>query len=44
VETTIINGEIVMENGSLKTVNKRMVLDEANNSIRRLLNRASIKC
>jgi 5-methylthioadenosine/S-adenosylhomocysteine deaminase len=42
VETTIINGEIVMENGSLKTVNKRMVLDEANNSIRRLLNRASI--
>ncbi|MCM3410291.1 5'-deoxyadenosine deaminase [Metabacillus litoralis] len=44
VETTLINGKIVMENGYLKTVNKRLVLDEANNSIRRLLSRASIKC
>lgn len=44
VETTLINGKIVMENGCLKTVNKRLVLDEANNSIRRLLSRASIKC
>ena len=43
VETTIINGEIVMEDRVLKTVNKRLVLDEANTSIKRLLDRAFIK-
>ena len=43
VETTIINGEIVMEDRVLKTVNKRLVLDEANTSIKRLLERAFIK-
>ncbi|KKI93154.1 N-ethylammeline chlorohydrolase [Bacillus sp. SA1-12] len=43
VETTIINGEIVMENGHLKTINKRMVLHEANHSIKRLLQRAKLK-
>jgi cytosine/adenosine deaminase-related metal-dependent hydrolase len=39
VETTIINGRIVMENRVLKTVDKAVVLKEANRSIRRLLNR-----
>ena len=43
VDTTIINGEIVMEDRVLKTVNKRLVLDEANTSIKRLLERAFIK-
>ncbi|WP_299092862.1 5'-deoxyadenosine deaminase [uncultured Metabacillus sp.] len=43
VETTIINGEIVMENGLLKTINKSIVLHEANNSIKRLLQRAKMK-
>ncbi len=42
VETTIINGEIVMEKGILHTINKRIVLEEANNSIKRLLKRATI--
>ncbi|MGM7721480.1 5'-deoxyadenosine deaminase [Metabacillus sp. Hm71] len=43
VETTIINGEIVMENGLLKTINKSIVLHEANNCIKRLLQRAKMK-
>ncbi|APH05836.1 5'-deoxyadenosine deaminase [Bacillus weihaiensis] len=43
VETTIINGKIVMEDGLLKTVNKKLVLHEANTSIKRLLDRALIK-
>lgn len=42
VETTIINGEIIMEKGILHTINKRIVLEEANNSIKRLLKRATI--
>lgn len=39
VETTIVNGKIVMENRMLKTVDKEMVLREANISIKRLLKR-----
>lgn len=42
VETTIINGEIVMGNGILKTIDKELVLDKANSSIKRLLQRATI--
>ncbi len=37
VETTIINGKIVMENRWLKTIDKNIVLQEANQSIRRLM-------
>ncbi|ASA23908.1 5'-deoxyadenosine deaminase [Paenibacillus donghaensis] len=37
VETTIIDGEIVMEKGMLKTIDKETVLREANVSIKRLL-------
>ncbi|WP_189021881.1 5'-deoxyadenosine deaminase [Paenibacillus albidus] len=37
VETTIINGEIVMDRGQLKTIDKEVVLQEANRSIKRLL-------
>lgn len=37
VETTIIDGEIVMDQGLLKTVDKEVVLHEANRSIQRLL-------
>jgi cytosine/adenosine deaminase-related metal-dependent hydrolase len=39
VETTIINGKVVMENRIIKTVDKSVVLKEANKSIKRLLNR-----
>lgn len=39
VETTIIDGNIVMENRILKTVDKETVLREANQSIKRLLAR-----
>ncbi|MDH6372259.1 5-methylthioadenosine/S-adenosylhomocysteine deaminase [Paenibacillus sp. PastF-3] len=42
VETTIIDGEIVMERGLLKTVDKEIVLNEANRSIKRLLKHTSI--
>jgi 5-methylthioadenosine/S-adenosylhomocysteine deaminase len=37
VETTIINGKIVMENRILKTVDKEIVLKESNKAIKRLL-------
>ncbi len=37
VETTIINGQIVMENRIMKTMNKQVILTEANRSIKRLL-------
>lgn len=40
VETTIINGKLVMENRRIKTVDKEIVLKEANHSIKRLLKRA----
>ena len=39
VESTIVNGKIVMENRKLNTVDKEMVLKEANTSIQRLLKR-----
>ena len=37
VETTIVNGKILMENRILKTINKEIVLKEANHSIKRLV-------
>lgn len=37
VETTIVDGEILMHKGLLKTVDKEVVLHEANRSIKRLL-------
>ncbi|WP_026581695.1 5'-deoxyadenosine deaminase [Bacillus sp. J33] len=39
VETTIVNGKILMENRKLKTVDKEIVLKEANTSIQRLIKR-----
>lgn len=39
VESTIINGKLVMENRKLNTVDKAIVLKEANHSIKRLLKR-----
>jgi 5-methylthioadenosine/S-adenosylhomocysteine deaminase len=41
VETTIINGKIVMENRIMKTIDKSIILHEANQSIKRLLKRIS---
>ncbi|WEG14940.1 5'-deoxyadenosine deaminase [Pullulanibacillus sp. KACC 23026] len=42
VETTIINGQIVMENRRLNTLDQDIVLKEANRSIKRVLKRAEI--
>ena len=42
VETTIVDGEILMERGILKTVDKENVLFEANRSIKRLLRSTSL--
>ena len=39
VDTTIINGKVVMEKSNVKTINKDLVLHEANKSIKRLLKR-----
>ncbi|RWR05897.1 5'-deoxyadenosine deaminase [Siminovitchia fortis] len=39
VESTIINGKIVMEKGTVKTVDRDLVLQESNKSIKRLLKR-----
>jgi 5-methylthioadenosine/S-adenosylhomocysteine deaminase len=39
VETTIVNGKILMENRIMKTVDKPLVLKEVNKSIKRLLKR-----
>lgn len=39
VESTIINGKLVMENRRLNTVDKEIVLKEANHSIKRMLKR-----
>lgn len=39
VETTIINGHIVMEDRIMKSINKKAILTEANHSIKRLLGR-----
>ncbi|ARK30707.1 5'-deoxyadenosine deaminase [Halalkalibacter krulwichiae] len=41
VETSIINGKIVMENRILKTIDKSIVLKEANGSIKRMIKRIS---
>ncbi|MCZ8524104.1 MULTISPECIES: 5'-deoxyadenosine deaminase [Paenibacillus] len=43
VETTIIDGKIVMEKGLMRTVDQPTVLSEANRSIKRLLKRASLQ-
>lgn len=42
VETTIVDGHIVMENKIMKTVDKTVVLREADNSIKRLLKNTNI--
>lgn len=42
VETTIVDGEILMEKGLLKTVDKEVVLREANRSITRLLGKTRL--
>jgi 5-methylthioadenosine/S-adenosylhomocysteine deaminase len=39
VETTIIDGKIVMENRIMKSIDKQIVLKEVNKSIKRLLDR-----
>lgn len=39
VELTMVDGEIVMENRVLKTIDQGIVLKEANHSIDRLLKR-----
>lgn len=41
VETTIINGKIVMENRFMKTIDKNSVLHESDQSIKRLLKRVA---
>lgn len=43
VETTIIDGKIVMENKIMKTLDKEIILKESNNSIKRLLKRSNIR-
>ncbi|WP_426451911.1 5'-deoxyadenosine deaminase [Paenibacillus sp. S-38] len=42
VETTIINGRIVMEKGIMRTIDPLTVLSEADRSIQRLLKRAAL--
>ncbi|QQK81041.1 5'-deoxyadenosine deaminase [Salicibibacter cibi] len=39
IETTMINGQPVMENGAMKTMDKDIILKESNKSIDRLLKR-----
>jgi cytosine/adenosine deaminase-related metal-dependent hydrolase len=39
VETTIVHGDVVMENRRLKTIDKDVTLKEANHSIKRLIQR-----
>ncbi|PKG23664.1 5'-deoxyadenosine deaminase [Niallia nealsonii] len=43
VETTIIDGKIVMENKMMKTLDKEIILKESNTSIKRLLRRSNIR-
>lgn len=43
VETTIINGKIVMDNHRLKTIDKDLVLKESERAIERLMKRAGIR-
>lgn len=42
VETTIIAGRIVMEKGLIKTLDKQLVLKEADRSIQRLMKRSTL--
>ncbi|WP_040950814.1 5'-deoxyadenosine deaminase [Gorillibacterium massiliense] len=42
VETTIVNGRIVMEQGRMTTIDKNTVLKEADASIKRLLKRTAL--
>ncbi|MCM3217607.1 5'-deoxyadenosine deaminase [Niallia taxi] len=42
VVTTIINGRIIMENKIMRTMDKQIILKEADTSIRRLLKRTNI--
>ncbi|MFD0589219.1 5'-deoxyadenosine deaminase [Paenibacillus sp. GCM10027627] len=42
VETTIVDGRIVMENGIMKTIDKGIILREADRSIKRLLSKTPI--
>ncbi|MFE8694933.1 5'-deoxyadenosine deaminase [Cytobacillus sp. FJAT-53684] len=39
VETTIVNGKILMENRSMKTMDKSIILKESNHAIKRLVKR-----
>ncbi|WP_100486130.1 5'-deoxyadenosine deaminase [Sporolactobacillus pectinivorans] len=43
VETTIINGKIVMENRQMKTIDKNSVLKESERAISRLMKRTGIR-
>lgn len=42
VVTTIINGRIIMENKIMRTIDKQIILKEADTSIRRLLKKTNI--
>ncbi|WP_050180589.1 5'-deoxyadenosine deaminase [Domibacillus robiginosus] len=42
VETTIVDGKVVMENGMMKTIDEPHVLKQADASIKRLLSRTTI--
>lgn len=43
VETTIINGRIVMEDRQMKTIDEKLVLHDAETAIKRLLRRTGIR-
>ncbi|GKU78861.1 5'-deoxyadenosine deaminase [Paenibacillus sp. L3-i20] len=43
VETTIIDGKIVMEHGIMKTIDRSIILREADQSIKRLLSKTNIQ-
>ncbi|TGA97810.1 5'-deoxyadenosine deaminase [Sporolactobacillus shoreae] len=43
VETTIINGKVVMENRLMKTIDKKIVLKESERAITRLMKRTGIR-
>lgn len=42
VETTIVDGKIVMENGMMKTIDRKHILTQADASIKRLLKKTTI--
>ncbi|KQL19428.1 5'-deoxyadenosine deaminase [Cytobacillus solani] len=39
VESTIVNGKVLMENRQLKTIDKKIILQESNRAIKRLLSK-----